>query len=176
MRKIIAIVIIIVFLLGILYPIEAQAARKPKSETTALLLSLGATVIPIGIGWKMGFENNLYLIGFGVIIGPSTGHFYAEQWGHGWKSAGLRAGIMAVPVALLTWADISQDLRKLGIGLLTLIPAAGSLAFLTIYDIGTAPSSVRKYNESIKKTGNVYLVPKIDVKEESYGLSLVYCF
>ena len=179
-KKVISIVLISLLLSGIFYPVGAQEVRKPKSGATAVFLSLGASVIPIGtgLGIRFGMENNygLGLAAVGVIVGPSVGHFYANQWGRGLKSAGLRAGIITVPVALLMWADVSQDLGKLGIGLLTLIPTVGILAGLTINDIVTAPSSVRKYNESIGKTGNVYLMPRINMEEESYGLSIVYNF
>jgi len=147
--------------------------KKPKSEGIASALSLGTTVIPAGLGFLV---KNYYLSATGIIVGPSVGHFYANQWSRGLKSAGLRAGIIAVPVALLIWGDVSQDLGKLLLVFLTSIPATGILAYLTINDIATAPSSVRKYNESIDKMGNVYFVPKIDIKEESYELSVVYCF
>jgi len=169
MRKIISIVIIIVFLSGVLYPLEAQEARKPKSEVTAVLLSLGATVIPTRVGLRMRSEFSLYLIGFGVFIGPSTGHFYANQWMRGMATVCQRLFI------ILGGAALSEDLEfgeRVGIALL-----AGVFIIVSVlYDIGTAPASVRKYNESIGKTGEVYFVPKIDIKEESYGLSLVYCF
>ena len=58
-----------------------------------------------------------------------------------------------------------------------IIAGAGLLCATGIYalcDILTASSSARKYNKSIKS--NVYLMPKIDMKEKSYGLSFVYSF
>lgn len=179
MRKIIAIIIIFVFLLGILYPIETQAVKKPKSENTAILLSLGATIIPCTVGWFTHPTSLIIGFGMGTILGPSVGHFYAEQsghalWGIGIRALGIGAGIatMRAGYGKKTIFDEPENsgLVLTGLGLL------GVTGVYMLYDIFEASSSVRKYNESIKKTDNVYFVPKIDLKEENYGLSLVYYF
>ena len=184
MRKNIAI-IIFVFLLGILYPVHAQEMKKPKSEKTASALSLGATVIPClpSIIIRRGGESPWDVIQFcvittAIIVGPSIGHFYAGQRERGLKSAGLRLGLGLLEIYTLSNSFETRGLETefnifpllagsaLGIGLIT----------SAIIDIVTAPASARKYNSSIRNRGNIYFVPEIDLKEDSYGLSLVYCF
>ncbi|MBA7637174.1 hypothetical protein ES703_44809 [subsurface metagenome] len=176
MIKIIAIVIIIMFLSGIFYPIEAQGVRKPKSETTALYWSIGATAIPCAVSWlmrKTGERNEHIPLIIGVAIGPSTGHFYANQGWQAIKGISIRSGIGALGVLTTIIAAYGDGKAPaIIIGCITGATVIGS----AVYDIFTAPSSVRKYNKSIDKTGNVYFIPKVDIKEESYGLSVVYCF
>ncbi|MCK4255376.1 hypothetical protein KAX35_00690 [candidate division WOR-3 bacterium] len=176
MRKIISIVIIVALLSGGLYSSEEQEAKKPKSEKTAIALSFGATVVPfIGV-WAFPPPATRFLCVLGLTAGPSMGHFYARQWKRGLVTTGIRAVLVAGGVALFEhWynAGLSGETNEAEIYLvaLTLIGIIGS----ALYDMGTAYSSVRKYNESIKKS-NVYLVPKIDMEKESYGVSLVHCF
>jgi hypothetical protein len=156
--------------------------KKTKSETTALYWSLGATLIPIALGFKL--EENVgdkafIVVTLGLIVGPSAGHFYAEQMKRGLKSTGLRLGLSVITLIALGQASGSgggiYGYPSSGMGIIALgagIVAVGS----AVYDIFTAPRSARKHNELIKKTGNVYFIPKIDIKEESCGLSVVYCF
>ena len=187
MKKVIFIVLISLLLLGILYPVKAQGVRKPKSETTAFYWSLGATLMPclpsliIRRGGAAPWGAiQVGLIASAIIVGPSAGHFYANQWGRGLKSAGLRLGLSALGSALVLWGfgeahpwsgDGGGGTQAV-LGIVFLVPAIGSV----VYDIFNAPSSARKYNKLIEKRGNVYLMPKIDLKEEYYSLSVVYCF
>ena len=187
MKKVISIVLIILLLSGILYSIEAQETRKPKSETTAFYWSLGATLMPClpSIIIRRGGAApwgaiQVGLIASAIIVGPSAGHFYANQWGRGLKSAVLRLGLSALGSAFFLkgygeahpWSGDGGGGTQAVLGIVFLVPAIGSV----VYDIFNAPSSARKYNESIGISGNVYLIPKVDLKEESYGLSVIYCF
>lgn len=82
-----------------------QSEKHRKSPTTALLWSLGATLIPIAAG--IGFANQdpatgaVILISSGVIISPSTGHWYAKQKKRALVTAGLRLGLGILTVVLL---------------------------------------------------------------------------
>ncbi|MCH7754565.1 hypothetical protein IH970_05525 [candidate division KSB1 bacterium] len=86
-----------------------QSEKHRKSPTTALLWSLGATLIPTAAG--IGFAQNpptgaailaAILISSGVIIGPSTGHWYAKQKKRAVVTAGLRLGLGILTVVLLS--------------------------------------------------------------------------
>ena len=171
MRKIISITIIVALLSGGLYSSEEQEAKKSKSEKTAITASLIATVFPIFGAWVAPSPVTGTLVAYGLIAGPSTGHFYARQWMRGLVTTGVRVASGVLGFASSYGPAWSGEYSSTEVVLITLsiIGFVGS----AIYDIATAGSSVRKYNESIKKS-NVYLVPKID--KESYGVSLVYCF
>lgn len=181
MKKVISIVLIILFLSGILYPLEAQEVELPKSEGTAQLLSFGSTAIPLMITYIVKDRQGTWVgVPLGLVIGPSIGHFYAGQTGRVLKGILIR-GVVAPAIGfgsmyVFVFSSNCQEMECLG-AVVAGIGVAGGIAVISaIDDILTAPASVRKYNESIGKTGNVYLVPKIDIKEEKYGLSLVYCF
>ncbi len=155
--------------------------KELKSESTALLGSLTVTAAPVFIG-AMSFSGNsedfgLSLAFAGLLVGPSAGHFYANQTGRGLKGIGIRLAI-----ALGTSYFISKSteghhpdetVMTGGLGVL----GGGALILIHgIYDMCTTPSSVRKYNESLMEENSLRLVPEVDPFNESYGLSLVYGF
>lgn len=77
---------------------------SPKSPTTALWLSLGATTIPAVAGVivsRAAPEIGVPMIYSGVLIGPSVGHWYAGRAARGWTTLGLRAGLSLATVAML---------------------------------------------------------------------------
>jgi len=70
--------------------------EKRKSGVTAFMLSLGATVGPMLFGVAveesdLGSNAAVLLFTGGLVVGPSVGHWYAEQAVRGWFTAGLRA-------------------------------------------------------------------------------------
>lgn len=185
MKKVISIMLIVLLLSGILFLLEAQEMKKPKSEGTALAWSLGATVIPclpsifirrrgVAAPWTAFQVGVISSAISAIFVGPSAGHFYAGQSRRALGGIVIRALGVGISLALLKDTDMSDvgDMGKIGAGLSLFFAMVG----YSVYDICTAPRSVRKYNESIKKTGNVYLIPKIDMKEKSYGLNVVYNF
>ena len=74
--------------------------QKRKSPALAFMLSLGATFAPILLGAESGVFEDLgvtYLIFSGaLVLGPSVGHWYAEQYSRGLLTAGLRALMVVV--------------------------------------------------------------------------------
>lgn len=182
MRRITALVIIIVFLSGGLYPVEAQEVKRPKSGRTAVYWSLGATLIPCVPVMIWGGTGMSGLIGVSLLIGPSAGHFYAHQWGRGLKTAGLRLGIGVVGVFGASFVGLigaesfdTEDINWEAFWVVAGI-AGGCIVGSAVYDIATAPASVRKYNESIGIMGRLNFVPRLNMKNKSYGLSVVYRF
>lgn len=78
-----------------------QAPRPYKSPTTGLLLSLGSTTVPMGLGIVGGSTGGAWLFLGGIVVGPSVGHFYAGQVTRGLATTGLRAAGAAVGISSL---------------------------------------------------------------------------
>ncbi|GEM_PF-3706514 len=73
-----------------------RADKQLKSPATATLLSLGATLLPIAVGALIAEQSGtaaFLMISSGVIIGPSTGHWYAKRTSRGLITSGLRLGL-----------------------------------------------------------------------------------
>ncbi|MFQ5709365.1 MAG: hypothetical protein ACE5HO_18050 [bacterium] len=74
--------------------------KRSKSPDIAFLWSLGATVVPFAVGVKIANGSNTStsdkiagaLLIYSMTLGPSTGHFYAKQFGRGMLTALLRVG------------------------------------------------------------------------------------
>ena len=81
-------------------PISYQSEdlnKRLKSPRTALLWSAGATFIPMVVGPLL--QNDGYwaaLVIPAVLIGPSTGHFYANQKKRGLTTVVARFGLAMV--------------------------------------------------------------------------------
>ncbi len=153
-----------------------------KSEVVAVGLSLAATAIPITAGFLVeSDENNVAvwtLMVPGIIVGPSVGHFYANQWRRGLITTGVRlgilgAGIIAFNVAVSDDEDSWDEFGDaLSVGGITII----ALTVHALYDIAVAQESTKKYNESLKTSGKAFIIPRIDPKDNRCGVSFVYCF
>ncbi|MBL9019526.1 MAG: hypothetical protein JNL83_35380 [Myxococcales bacterium] len=73
----------------------APEAPRLKSESTATLLAIGATLggfALIGAGAERGNDGVMATGMAVVLIGPSAGHFYADETGHAVKMSLLRTG------------------------------------------------------------------------------------
>jgi hypothetical protein len=125
----------------------------PKSRRRALALSVAGTLVPVAVGVVVlatrnhgdpifGQQSNetedvvaAILIGGGLELGPSLGHFYAHEMG--WLVPRvLVGGVIGLKAA-------SQDLVD-GFGLAVLGLAA--VTVMAARDIATAPSAAQRYN------------------------------
>ena len=90
--------------------LSTQNAKSPGAGT---LWSLGATLVPAGIGIVTatagGWNDNhttlgiaIAAIGSGLLFGPSAGHWYAERNGRAWTTTGLRAGLLVLGLVALS--------------------------------------------------------------------------
>lgn len=159
-----------------------------KSEVAAVGLSLAATVVPVTAGIfvvnKGESEENDVGWGFwalvvpGITVGPSAGHFYANQWRRGLITTGVRLGILGAGIIAfnVVTSDDEGFLDNFGdalaVGGITTI----ALTVHALYDIAVAQESAKKYNESLRTSGKALLIPRIDPKDKGYGVSLVYSF
>lgn len=149
-----------------------------KSEGLAVGLALGTTIIPIAIGYSTDFDDYWWLAASGFVIGPSTGHFYAGQWGRGVATAGVRAGLLAAGVyfSRLMWVDVffggSSGSGNAVLAVTSFLGAFG----LALYDLATTEASVRRYNDALNASSRLQFVPYFGAKNKGYGLSFVYRF
>jgi hypothetical protein len=74
----------------------APAPPAHKSPGTAAVLSIVATGAPIITGLAQGNDTGAKLFLGGLVIGPSVGHLYAEQFGRGFGTIALRGAATAL--------------------------------------------------------------------------------
>jgi hypothetical protein len=89
-----------VLLVALAADAHAEPSRSPKDPTTATLVSVGATLVPIalGIASKNG-TSGLILATAGVVLGPSAGHWYAGEVG--WTGLAIRGlGLAATALVI----------------------------------------------------------------------------
>jgi hypothetical protein len=128
----------------------ADRPRAQKSETTALVLSLGTTaagVATIALAVDSQDESQA-ILGLGMaLVGPSLGHLYAGELGHAVLFTGLRVGGLALAAAALDQGGRDNEtIAAIGISL------AGAA---TLYDLIDAPRAVDRYN----REGGLLIMP-----------------
>lgn len=136
-----------------------------KGKALARGLSLGTTAVPVGIGVNAmlqdgNFRQGAYLIGGGLLLGPSTGLLYAEAPRRAVMGIGIRAGIGTGSAALsLAGASIAESREGsfAGLGML-----AGGVAAGTIYTAAHASldififsaNAVEEHHEAVRRKGS----------------------
>ncbi len=146
---------------------------KEKSVAKGLLLSIGSTVIPTVVGgMSLHRESNItfstMLLGYGGILGPSAGNFYAGDKKRGMIGAAIRLGAWLLISAVTTggsWDENGSTAEEKAI-LGALIVSFGS----AVWNIATVPASVRQYN--FRQREKFSLQPLIDPADRSIGLNL----
>lgn len=113
---------------------------KQKGNGLALLVASASTVIPIYVGIKTNDRGKKARIAsassaaIGLLVGPSAGKFYAEDFGAAIAETAIRTGFFAIGVSIGPFNDLGQVLV---IGILG----------TAVYSIVTTPASVRKFNK-----------------------------
>lgn len=180
-------VLLLLFVFCVTYGNERESLEL-KSPTTASLYSLGATLLPAIPAWiflDSGNYNEFLFWGCfissvsGIVIGPSVGHFYAGNTKRGFMSAGFRT----VSTGVFLWSGYGflrvvsdLDFENTGLYFWTAVVSGIVTTGSIVFDLWTCPNSVEKYNRSVSGYRGFYLSPEIDIKDESYGLSLSYRF
>ena len=152
--------------------------KTRKSPTQARLYSLGGTLVPVLLGAGMDRERDNIRIPlwiFGAFIGPSLGHFYAENTSQALTGIGIRLGGGALGVlgygavlsAILEENSGGGGVALLLVGGLTGLVSAG-------YDIFTADDAARDYNEAHGLS--VQAAPTVGPRGEQVGLALRVSF
>ncbi|CAN5920224.1 hypothetical protein BH11MYX3_BH11MYX3_08330 [soil metagenome] len=150
-----------------------KAVPEVKSESTATLLAIGATVggIVLTASGAERQNGNVMLGGIALsLIGPSVGHFYAGETAHGVKMSLLRGGAaLVLGVGVLESAmiaDCAQGIdgsseggcstgssrtngeRMIWIGGATLVVA-------TVYDLWDAHNAAHRTNEKAARAWTI---------------------
>ncbi len=184
-RKMIVFVMLFVFCLS--YTSEGETF-KLKDPTTAVYWSMGSMILPsvplivtsaVGETHEFLGATGIGLCITGVLVGPSVGHFYAGNYMRGFASIGLRAGIAGLGFLVVVGVISSYGIDDIGGAIIgTAVIGGAGIGILAsgIYDIWTCPDAVEKYNQSIRDQGGLYLAPRINLTENSYGLTLGYSF
>lgn len=168
---------------------QSDYVHSPKSQKTALRLSLGGTLIPVvagGViffGFAKRFENwddgksilAVSIAGSGIIFGPAFGHIYAHQGRRyllkGFLLRGLPVGLLAAAAA---WANAWGSGGSRGNPAGIFLYSAGIL-FSTAYDIIAVRKSVEKYNKEHGIAG-IRLQPTYFAREKAVGVRLSLTF
>lgn len=180
-------VLLLLFVFCVTYGNEGEIPEL-KNPTTAVGYSFCSTILPsvpliLCAGFGDGNESlavgSFILTVSGIIIGPSAGHFYAGNTKRGFMSAGFRAvssGAFIISGGALLGSVSGSRFGNEGTYAVIAIVSGVATVGSVIFDIWTCPNSVGKYNRSVQDYRGFYLSPEIDIKDESYGLSLSYRF
>jgi hypothetical protein len=136
------------------------AAADDKDATVAVELSVGGTVLSIGM-FAIGAKTNSDQLAFGGLVSsmvtPSIGEWYAGEyltWGMGIRAASASIALAGFAEAFC-FDDCEGSNQRTG-DMLFVIGAIGSGAGM-IYDIVHAPAAVKKHNE--RHRANLMVTP-----------------
>jgi len=166
-------------------------AKSPKSLSTARLISVSGTFVPIVGGSLAALGANskgsdvalicaISFTGLGLIYGPSTGHAYAGSTSRFFKWSSFRAlaigGIIGGLAMFATGVFSENDKENLGLpGLLLGASSTGFLVVTIVKDFRTLDDSVNDYNRKHGFT-SIDLRPEYFPHHEALGLALSFQF
>jgi hypothetical protein len=148
-----------------------QPLEGPYYTDVAGWSSALATAIPVFAGFflvvvadRSGSDeevdmiaSGLALVAAGSTFGPSIGHLYANEWGHGLATMGLRLLAFGGSVALITGGIelANNDDEAAGGGVVMMLGALSGAAGLglMIYDLVDAPEAARRANREARQHG-----------------------
>jgi len=160
-------------------PAAAPSAPERKSGATAVFLSLGATLVPAGIGIALANEDYVSpaIIAAGAVFGPTAGYIYANEAGAG--RGGLKFRIIAGGISGLLGlvGYLSEDDEFVeGSGAVLPLTIGGVLVGISaIRDIARVDGVVRAHNARITHSG-ISLVPTYSPAHQALGLRLHMTF
>ena len=149
----------------------AQPAPEQKSGSTATLLAIGSTIggfAMVSAGARNGSDSVIMGGILMTLVGPSVGHFYAGETGHGVKMSLLRTGsAIVLGMGLVAGmnsehgavcddcsaphdhgADNTTAERMVWLG-------AGTLVAATLYDLYDAHRAAGRANEKAARKWNL---------------------
>lgn len=172
-----------------LRPLQGQRDLPHRSPTTAVLLALGSTFAPVGAGVGMILAGDgdvdlagALLIGAGALIGPSLGHFYANEWGRGLATVGLRAlgALGGFGLTGLGFVFAFGQMPAAGVACLVGAAALGLTTLgLAIYDFVDAADAARRYNRKQRVRRRLAIAPTLSKTasgRQRYGVALTGTF
>jgi len=170
----VAAVVVVVFTTGVAaaQPAPAPPADPPRpgrvldevSETTALTLSLGGTLLSAGLVTAGWLDESPGLTGLGVLgayAAPSFGHWYSgDYWtrGLGLRLAGTGVAMLGGLVAF-TECPPRSDCEPSPLGVSLAIGGAAVLVAGAAYDVATAPDAARRHNRRVREARGLIVTP-----------------
>lgn len=150
------------------------ASASLLSYDKAKKLSILHTIIPFGAGYLMAkySDNEQWhtaggiLIGYGLLIGPSAGHFYAKDLGRAAGGVGIRfLSTAGVYFSFLLFIGELFDYGSSNSSGAEIAFIAGVLTYAvgTAYSFATLRKSVEEYNRSASGRVRVQLAPSYDI-------------
>lgn len=153
-------------------------AREKKNETAAMVYSLFATSVPVGIGAAIEGDAGIMMMAFGVSIGPSVGIFYSEDIDRAAAGMGIRTsgvGIAAIG-GLFHVMDSLGDNDGLAVGDVMIAGGLSMTAISMLYDIFIeSPKAARRYNEGSGEEG-IEVAPWASTAYGAAGLKVKWRF
>jgi hypothetical protein len=113
----------------------------------------------------------------GIIVGPSTGYFFAGMPGRAWTGIGIRIaaiGGMISSFAICGW-DCGPGDEAYNIAWAAFLTGAAITVGSAIYDIGTVKKAVRRKNAE-RMTARGRLVPAYFADSKAFGLKMRFAF
>jgi len=139
-----------------------------KSENGALARSLLGTLVPVA---------TIVFAGPGLIVGPSTGYFYAGMPGRAWIGIGIRVigvGGIASSFIICGW-DCGPGQSGYNEAWAVFLASAGIVTVSAIYDIATVKAAVRNRNNALMKLGE-NVTPVYFSDSRAFGVKFAYRF
>lgn len=162
---------------------DSKTEFQPKNPRTAFLLSYGIT---LGAGFtgyyqmkKGNTEGGAWILGLGLLLGPSTGNIYAHNslsvikgistrfWGGIVGAGGAYLGVMT---ALISYGGGPRIQIVESSAYFLFFGGAAMIVYSTIYDFINAPGNVKKYNNAQRK--KLSINPVYNPVHNSVGLSM----
>lgn len=143
--------------------LDDPKSAQIKSEKTALRYSLLSTLIPTA---------TLVFAYPGLLIGPSTGYFYAGEGGRAWTGIGVRllaTGGMASAFVICGW-DCSEGDEAYVVAWIVFASSGAAFICSAIYDIANVQRAVRWHNESLNVSWSV--APTYSPRERRIGMRI----
>lgn len=148
----------------------------PKDPTTATMTSIGATLVPVVVGAAIVKGQDVagsVLIGAGLLLGPSAGHWYAgETGGVGLAIRGAAVGAMVLvanDAAGCYIGDGGEEGKNCKLAQTVFMVGLGVFAGGVIYDWVTAGDSARRAN-----TRTIAIAPTVISGPRSTGTGLAF--
>jgi len=181
-------------------PLEVDTIRAPKRTDVAVLSSVGGTLLPTAGGVTLinrvrdvpayrrdgtTLWRGVGSLAAGLVVGPSLGHFYAQNHDQAWTGMAIRGGA-ATSGMLALWAYPFQEeggptpgrassgsepaASAEGVLSWVMVASAAVLVSRSVYDLLSTPQAVQEYN--VQPTVRAQVVPHVSPTGTSGGLTL----
>ncbi len=159
------------------FSLNGKSNAGRKNTSTGIGLALANIAIPTYLGGRMVHaESNeslgMFLLGYGVLLGPSMGNFYAADYKRTITGATIRLalGLLASAVTTSgTWDENGSSQEET----ILLFSLLGSVA-TAVWNIATVPTSVREYNR--KHQQNFGLQPVVNPHSGEFAMRFFLLF